>query len=558
MQESPAQGSGQTMPQSHQELFGYYMNNVLERQDDDEDVFLVNDNNQKKRENKSNDINQQQMINNTTPAVINDSSSNNQASLVASKLKNFNAFQSQSSDPLVPYDPSKNSMGEEYKLYRYRFFNLALYCFAAMINQIAWISLQPVADAVSNAYDKDTTTVNTISLVYMGVYLLVLIGTMLTFAGMWIKVLVNEGFYILIIGQMISAIGQPFLTNAPAKVAAQWYATTIATASIPLGVAVGFVIPSIFVDNDDNLPQNKDNARDHIFNSLLCQAIIASVIAALILFFFREKPPTPPSPSAGVQKDPFWPSIRQLFYNKNVWLLVIIFGFVQGVFNTLGTVVGEISAQYDYGADAASLFGAIFIIGGIIGSACFGVWVEIKKTYKLSVIIISILSALSIVGVAFSFMTGLVWLSTLFCFIVGFSMIPIMAVGFELGVEVTYPIDESYSTGLLMFSGQLLGIIYVIHHSFTLNDLQTVISSELIKDYQKEGCLISEGIYVASLVVSIALSFFVKEDLRRQRQEKLKKDRDRDNATIKTQEIKYGGSRSQSGNEIEQYQENNE
>lgn len=60
-----------------------------------------------------------------------------------------------------------------YVLYKYRFFNLALYCFAAMINQIAWISLQPVADAVKIAYDKDITTVNTISLVYMGVYLFV-------------------------------------------------------------------------------------------------------------------------------------------------------------------------------------------------------------------------------------------------------------------------------------------------------------------------------------------------------------------------------------------------
>lgn len=46
---------------------------------------------------------------------------------------------------------------------------------------------------------------------------------MLTFIGMWIKVLVNKGFWILIFGQMISAIGQPFLTNAPAKVSAQWY-----------------------------------------------------------------------------------------------------------------------------------------------------------------------------------------------------------------------------------------------------------------------------------------------------------------------------------------------
>jgi len=70
----------------------------------------------------------------------------------------------------------------------------------------------------------------------------------------------------------------------------------------------------------------------------------------LILFFFRDKPPTPPSSSVGALKDPFWPSIKQLFRNKNVWILCIIFGFVQGVFNTLGTVVGEISNEYGYNA----------------------------------------------------------------------------------------------------------------------------------------------------------------------------------------------------------------
>jgi hypothetical protein len=61
----------------------------------------------------------------------------------------------------------------------------------------------------------------------------------------------------------------------------------------------------------------------------------------------------------------------------------------------------------------------------------------------------------------FSFVSGLAGLVTTSCFVVGASMIPIMAVGFELGVEVTYPIEESYSTGLLMFAGQLIGIIYV-------------------------------------------------------------------------------------------------
>jgi hypothetical protein len=66
------------------------------------------------------------------------------------------------------------------------------------------------------------------------------------------------------------------------------------------------------------------------------------------------------------------------------------------------------------------------------------------------------------IGTAFSFLSGSAGLVAFCCFVIGASMIPIMAVGFELGVEVTYPIDESYSTGLLMFAGQFLGIIYVI------------------------------------------------------------------------------------------------
>lgn len=66
---------------------------------------------------------------------------------------------------------------------------------------------------------------------------------------------------------MLAAIGQPFLTNAPAKVAAYWYgekgrvvATTIATAANPFGVACGFVIPQFFVkDSDDELINKKES-----------------------------------------------------------------------------------------------------------------------------------------------------------------------------------------------------------------------------------------------------------------------------------------------------------
>lgn len=40
--------------------------------------------------------------------------------------------------------------------------------------------------------------------------------------------------------------------------------------------------------------------------------------------------------------------MKALFSNKQALLLMVIFGFIQGVFNTLGTVIGDIAAVFGY------------------------------------------------------------------------------------------------------------------------------------------------------------------------------------------------------------------
>ena len=176
---------------------------------------------------------------------------------------------------LNPSDSSRSGLREEFVLYKYRWVQLAIFCSAALLNQVAWISLQPIAQQVSDAYNQSNTVVNTISLVYQGVFIVftfpsnyaidiygcrkaVLLGTFLTALGMGIKCFINQSFYICIAGQVFAAIGQPFLVNAPTKLAAVWFgpnerviAVTIAVAAQALGAAVGFVFPSIFVSPDD-------------------------------------------------------------------------------------------------------------------------------------------------------------------------------------------------------------------------------------------------------------------------------------------------------------------
>lgn len=185
----------------------------------------------------------------------------------------------------------------------------------------------------------------------------------------------------------------------------------------------------------------------------MCQAILGTVSALLVIVFFKDRPKTPPSASAEVKKDAFKPSVKALLSNKNVLMMMVIFGLIQGVFNTYGTVIGEMVNAYHYTDSWAAVFGAVFIFGGLVGSAVFGIYVEIKRKYKRAVIMICFFSIFASIGVLFSFINKIDWLTAIFCFLVGFFMIPIMAVGFEFGVEVTFPIGESMSTGLLMSAG---------------------------------------------------------------------------------------------------------
>ena len=393
--------------------------------------------------------------------------------------------------------------------------------------------MQPIAEQIENAYGVANYEVVTISLVYMGFFIVfnfpsnyvidkygirvgVVAGILFTLVGQYLKCLINleGGFSILIFGQMIAAVGQPFLANAPTKVAQQWYseegrviATTIGAAANPLGVACGFVLPALFVGDKDTLPENKVHAREDIFYSLLLQAGLTTVVAILVLISFREKPPTPPSASCEVEKTEFRKSLPLLLKNKNALLLANIFGFIMGVFNALGSVAAIMAKSAHYDAAYSPVLGAVFIIGGMIGSALFGIWVEKTKRYKLATILICVLSTIMMGLLIVSFAIRSVGFTAGMCLCIGLVMIPIMPVGFDFVLELTFPVGEAMSTGLLFSMGQLWGIVF------------TVMTTGLVTDYDFNGTLISGGVMMICCGVAAALSFFMKEDLRRKKME---------------------------------------
>lgn len=99
------------------------------------------------------------------------------------------------------------------------------------------------------------------------------------------------------------------------------------------------------------------------------------------------------------------------------------------------------------------MFGALFIFGGIIGSGVAGTIVEIKKNYKVMVTILGVLTAITSVGLMLIMRSMSGSGTSAACFIVGSVTISVLPVGIDFAVEISHPVPESISSGLLMSSG---------------------------------------------------------------------------------------------------------
>lgn len=99
--------------------------------------------------------------------------------------------------------------------------------------------------------------------------------------------LVSVNYNFVLVGQIILAIGQPFMMTVPPKLAGLWFseneqalATTVGALAQPLGAALGFVLPLPFIkDSDKTSPDGKHKFETYI----LVQSIIITVFSVPIL-----------------------------------------------------------------------------------------------------------------------------------------------------------------------------------------------------------------------------------------------------------------------------------
>jgi hypothetical protein len=102
------------------------------------------------------------------------------------------------------------------------------------------------------------------------------------------------------------------------------------------------------------------------------------------------------------------------------------------------------------------------MIAGIFNSFFMGTLLDKYQCYRKALNIICICSTITLAMSAYGFPSGSVLVECGIIMLTGASLIPIVTVCFSFAAEITYPVPETFSIGVMICSAQIFGFLLVI------------------------------------------------------------------------------------------------
>ncbi|KAE9548869.1 hypothetical protein FO519_007920 [Halicephalobus sp. NKZ332] len=382
------------------------------------------------------------------------------------------------------------------KVYPRRWIVLLVVALLNNSNTMSWIAFAPIANHVDGFYDKINAT-NWFSMIYMLCTIPVGVAAMWlgrTLGLRWailiaawtngIGGLIRLGstflspeyrFPVGIFGQAIAAIAYPFIMFLPTKVAAAWFpdnqrafATTVGIMSNPLGVLLANLISPQIVQDPSHV------IRVNIMTAV--PSLIACVLATAVIT--RSEPKHPPTISASKKQMDFLPGIKSCFTNKEYLILLFVMGGGIGLFNCLYTVMQQLLCPAGYGNAFSGFCAVLMIVGGVVGATIAGIFVDKTKKFEETLkIAMGVACFFGVIFLQLALRPNYGYFILGLCFVFGVMGLAAYPVGLELSAEVSFPVSETTSTGLIVLSGQIQSVIFVA--------LMTKFAKPLADEYMK-------------------------------------------------------------------------
>ncbi|XP_045209899.2 solute carrier family 49 member 4 homolog isoform X2 [Mercenaria mercenaria] len=226
---------------------------------------------------------------------------------------------------------------------------------------------------------------------------------------------------------------------------------------------------TFWVSENDNSTHkevtNRSTLEIDIRHYLYIQASVGVLFFVLVLIYFPDKPPKPPSSSASLKRTDYLKGLSQLVCNGSVWLIVLACAVPTGVLqvwqsllvvnlkplsisqNTAGYMgfwqtlsgcfAGLVIARF---SDMFMKRMKLFLISLFIGAVASSAWFFVLWKQYIPLNLISMYTACILIGI---FING---------------GIPLF---FEIACEASYPVAEGVTGGLLTLLNNIVGICFL-------------------------------------------------------------------------------------------------
>jgi len=371
--------------------------------------------------------------------------------------------------------------------YRYRWIVLLALMLVTIASQVQWLALAPVSRAATAFYQTQIPSNSFINpdiltLIHMMVFVIISIPASYFIDRNGLKVSLRAAslcvalcslvkglgagnFWVVIIAQIGLAVAYPVVLNSVTAVTTRWFplrergfATGLASVAQYLGIFLVMLISPRLVSGR---PQAADYGNG-IGSMLFWYGAVSAAVCIVSFFLFQEKPPTPSSAEGNPSVD-FKKSIGVLYHKKHLVGLMMVFGFIWGLFNAFISKTDGIAALIGV-ENSNGLVGVVLLFGGMLGSMIIPALSDFYRKRKLFFCIC--IAGLFIGSLVFAFIPDFAHrlkhpaaLALISAGILGFFFMSIGPLGFQYASELSYPVPESSSQGVLLLFGNACGVL---------------------------------------------------------------------------------------------------
>ena len=291
-----------------------------------------------------------------------------------------------------------------------------------------------------------------------------------------LKALLAGSFAGVVIAQTGLAIAQPFILNAVTAVTVRWFplgerglAAGLSALAQYIGIIIAMLVTPLLVVSDPELSGYGTG-----FETMLWIFGVFTALSSVAVFILIREHPEGYSYSEEDARHAFGKGIRHILGTRDMQLTMVLFLIGLGIFNAISSMTDSISEHAGV-KDSDGLIGGLMLIGGIIGAIVLPALSDKYRRRKIFLVICLTGMVPGIFGLSFAGNLGLPAERTydlllISAFIIGFFVMSAGPIGFQYAAEVSYPAPESASQGMLLWVGQLSGMIFVALMS--INDNQ--------------------------------------------------------------------------------------